>query len=77
MEHINDKGQVVGSIGVAYPASFSPMIWDVTQDPPTATPISLPTSDAFIGAHADSINNSGVVVGTCWTAATYDGDQIA
>ncbi len=77
VEDINDKGQVVGSVGAAYPASFSPRIWDVTQNPPAAQPIPLPTSDAFIGAHADSINNAGAVVGTCWTAASYDGDQTA
>jgi probable HAF family extracellular repeat protein len=49
----------------------------VTQNPPGVQAIPLPTSDAFIGAHADSINNSGVVVGTCWTAASYDGEQTA
>ncbi|MGB6191155.1 MAG: hypothetical protein WBF42_01695 [Terracidiphilus sp.] len=78
VEDINDIGQVVGSIGAgSYPASFSPVIWDVTKDPPVAQPIPLPTSDAFIGAHAESINNKGVAVGTSWTASSYDGDQTA
>jgi probable HAF family extracellular repeat protein len=60
---------------VAYPADFSPKIWDVTTDPPAIKSIPLPTSDAFIGAHASGINNQGVVVGTCWTAASSDTDQ--
>ena len=77
VDALNDKGQVVGAICLAYPASFSPVIWDVTKNPPAAQPIALPTSDAFIGAHAESMNNKGAVVGTCWTAASYDGDQTA
>jgi probable HAF family extracellular repeat protein len=77
VEGINDKRQVVGSIGVVSPGNFSPKIWDVASDPPAIKSVPLPTSDAFIGAHADGINNEGVVVGTCWTAASYDGDQTA
>jgi len=83
VEDINDSGQIVGSVGVA--PNFSPTIWEVIQSS-FAGPqfqyvdvraIPLPRSAAFIGAHASGINNSGVVVGTCWTAASYNNDQSA
>jgi probable HAF family extracellular repeat protein len=88
VEDINDKRQVVGSIYEVYgkaeahgqrsvTADFLPKIWDVTNDPPVIKSIPLPTSDAFIGAHAVGINNQGVVVGTCWTAASRDVDPTA
>jgi probable HAF family extracellular repeat protein len=75
VEHINEAGQVSGSIGKPWPQAFSPGIWDVSAATPTFTEIPVPAS--FIGGHASGINNKGDVVGTCWTAQSYDGDQTA
>ena len=75
IDGMNDNGQVCGSVGRAYPQNFSPEVWTIRGPEPVFTAIPLPPG--FLGAHADGINNAGDVVGTCWTAETYDVFQSA
>ncbi|EUC18725.1 hypothetical protein [Paraburkholderia hospita] len=72
---INDAGVACGSVGQPYPASFAAAICDTRQASPIFTSIPLPPG--AIGSHGDGINNQGDVVGSFWTATTYNGQQSA
>src|SRR5579872_6270123 len=67
---LNNARQIVGSIGKPLPHNFSPSLWDASILPVAVKEIPVPAG--FLGGHANGINSSGVVVGTCWTQATYD-----
>lgn len=75
IEGINVFGQICGSIGKAVPQNFSPGLWVLSGGSPVFTEIPVP--QGFVGGHADGINDDGVIVGTCWTAETFNGQQSA
>jgi hypothetical protein len=72
---LNNKGQLVGSLGKPYPQSFMPVFWQASANPPLAQEIPIPPG--FLGGHGEGINDNGVIVGTCWTQQSYNGDQTA
>ncbi len=72
---LNNSRQIVGSLGKTSPQNFSPATWDASTLP--ATVKELPVPSGFLGGHAQGINSAGMIVGTCWTQSTYDGDQSA
>jgi probable HAF family extracellular repeat protein len=72
---INDAGVVCGSVGKAYPQSFNAAMCNTKSA--SSSIVELPLPPGFIGSHGEDINNKGEVVGTCWTAETYDGAQSA
>lgn len=68
---LNDGGTISGSLFKPYPVSFVPAI----RSPASQAWTEIPLPEGAIGAHANSINADGVVVGTCWTEATYDSQE--
>ena len=70
VEDVNEAGKICGSVGKPWPQAFSPGTWDGTAASPTFTEIPVPPG--FLGGHASGINNTGDIVGTCWTPQTYD-----
>jgi probable HAF family extracellular repeat protein len=72
---INHAGMACGSVGQPYPANFAAAICETRQASPVFTPIALPPG--AIGSHGEGINSQGDVVGTFWTATTYNGQQSA
>ena len=75
---VNDNGQVVGAIdeeSLLTPALWAvPKDWGMNMDPqPTPQPIPLPvlSNIGMIAVYgiATSINNSGEIVGSCWTGS--------
>jgi probable HAF family extracellular repeat protein len=72
---INESSVVCGSVGKPYPANFRAATCDAKQNSPTWTDLPLPVG--AIGSHGNGINDQGEVVGTYWTAETYNGAQSA
>lgn len=72
---VNHSGVVCGSLGKPSPENFQAAICDARQTSPTW--VELPLPPGFVGSHGEGINDSGDVVGTCWSPQSYDGPQSA
>ena len=67
---INANRQIVGSEGAAAPGNWRAVVIDASTGGPTTTQVPLPPG--AVGSHGQAINDHGTVVGSAWTADTYN-----